>query len=358
MLGLLMISAMAVAGVTLVMGDESTDNDENTNDAEDFQTSGGNSDDLVVRISSLTSSSDPGDVAASELGQVEYLGDGLVEYYADDSATTDPAELIGSAENNNYNVYSGVAHVVTGAGTDTVNARGMQAGIIRAGATDTVGGSDVITDGVTVGVVLDGAATFDGQSADELVVAIGDSASVNGGAGNDVLFSENGGATLNGGDGDDFIDAAAFGNEYNQSSNQTQGAPDAFVDVIDAGDGDDIVEDVANGDTVTLGSGNDLATAWYSREIAFDPVEFTDFNPAEDRVILTVQGFDMGQTGDPDVDYDLSGRFEILEADGDSHLFVDEELVAVFTNTLGLSVASTPFIDESRDIYEARLVLG
>lgn len=354
MLGLLMMSAMALAGVSLVFGDDdSSGSDETASDTDDTVGGGSNSDDLVQRIGFVEI--DEGDRDLGDLGYVEYLGNGNVVHTTDAAPLT---EIVGTDLNQTFFGYSGGAIIDTGDGANSVRAGELQEGIILAGSGDTVLGSDVQTGEARLGIVLDGGGRLDGGWADELAVGVGTGATLNGGDGDDLLFSESGAAILNGGAGDDFIDAAAFENEYNQTTNQNQGAPDAFADVIDAGAGDDRVEDVANGDTVTLGDGNDLALGWYDADIALDPVMFTDFEPSEDRIILSIQGFPMGTTGDPDADYDLSGRFEFLEADGDSHLFVDDVLVAVFANTSGLSASSAAFIDESRDIYEARLVLG
>ena len=346
----LMMAAVGMSAMAGTSSDaEEIDSEEPTDDESTFNVSaaqtvnGTDGNDLFLI--------DTGDINGLDIDYADpFVGD--FGYYYDGADDTAAPEVTGGDGDDTFDVVQGHAIIRTGDGADIVDAANMKGGLIFANEGDHVTGSD-ISDNQSLGILMTGAGTVEGGSGDEVIQAVGDGAVLNGGAGDDWLISTDGGAVLNGGAGDDFIDATALTNEYSDHWDET-GAADSATDIVDAGAGDDRVEDVANGDIVTLGEGSDLAVAIYDHALSdLDPVTFTDYDPTEDTVFLrildlpTPVGTPASHTtsaGDDVVT--LDGRWEILESDGDAHVFVDDALVAVFENTSGL--VPEPYVREDR----------
>ena len=278
--------------------------------------------------------------SVSDPGMTEYLS-GQVQYYPDDES--DPITTVDAGDgDDSIIVQSGVADITTGEGSDTVDASGLDGGVIRAGSGDLILGSNVAPDPntffstQTLGVELHDDAEFRGGDAHEYVASFGDGATVDGGGGDDVILNFDGSATLSGGAGDDIIDAHAFADEYDQNTQFVTRTGDGFADLVDGGDGNDRIF-VDGGDTVTGGEGLDIIQVGYQMGADSDPVTMTDYNSANDQVTLNISDFAGVDDGAGGLDFDPEGRVTILEGDGDSHVFVDSELVAVLENTGGVT---------------------
>ncbi len=376
MLSFLLLSAVTIAGASMVFMDFSDEDDEDAVQPDDSVEPPGTEPifDITTLPDIAPASSATNTVTISEsgedfaggedadsviletqasgnAGQAEYASGG-VHYVAEDGAN--PVTNIDTgAGNDQVTVRSGFADITTGDGADTVDASGLQGGIIRAGSGDLIFGSDVATDpnafyaNTAVGAELHDDVDYRGGAADEYIAAFGDGATVDGGPGDDVILNFDGAATLSGGAGDDLIDAHAFAEEYDQNSIQRFNTGDGHADMVDGGDGNDRIF-VDGGDTVTGGSGSDQIEAAFHFGTGSEPVIITDFQPSEDQIFLNISDFvpPSGDTNDGPMD--PSGHVTIMEGDGDSHVFVDEELVAVLENTQGLS-ASTIVVPDTPD---------
>ncbi|THH34763.1 calcium-binding protein [Aliishimia ponticola] len=348
MLELLLLSVMAVAGATLV-SDSSDHDDETPTDGDEPV---GEDYNVLSNLEQMAGTEgndsfiiNPGPIPnAADVDYAAYDGEDL-RYYTEDIAV---AQVDGGAGDDAFTIVSGQVILHTGDGQDSVDATNLEGGLIFAGEGDTVIGSDVARSGF-VGISVTGAGEVEGGTSDEVIVAFGSGASVSGGDGDDSLLSVDGAARLLGGAGDDFIDANAIPLEYSGHWDQS-GAADGYLDIVDAGDGNDRVEDVDNGDIVTLGAGDDLVTAIYDHSFAeLGPVIFTDFTPGEDRFFMDVENLIPNSVLPSVPDYDtysdapeewtapLNALLDTVTADGDSHVFVDNTLVASFEGTADIS---------------------
>lgn len=298
----------------------------------------------------------------SDPGMAEYLS-GQVQYYPDDESDPITTVDVGDGDDSIV-VQSGVADITTGEGSDTVDASGAEGGVIRAGSGDLILGSDVAPDPdaffstQTLGVELHDDAEFRGGEAHEYVVSFGDGATVDGGGGDDVILNFDGSATLSGGAGDDFIDAHAFADEYEQDTQSATQTGDGHADLVDGGDGNDRIF-VDGGDTVTGGAGLDRIQVSYQMGEESDPVTVTDYDSLDDQVTLNISDFAGVDDGAGGLDFDPDGRVTILEGDGDSHVFVDSELVAVLENTSGVTATATYHPEDPENQWHGlRILLG
>ncbi|MFK7877863.1 MAG: hypothetical protein AB8B71_19155 [Paracoccaceae bacterium] len=378
MLALMLVSLAAVAGVSLVFNDPGDDEaaEEDQLQLEDeeealTQQADGLSvfdtattfeliqdrEDVVAADEDLTSDQTEGPTETTEasgeastinsevpddLGSIEYDNNGLV--YLSETGTEQITELDAGDGDDTITVVSGVANITTGEGADSVDASGMSAGVIIAGSGDAVIGSNVVDANEffptqRVGVELHDDATFSGGAAHEYIAAFGDGAEASGGAGNDILLSFEGSTTLQGGEGDDTIDSHAFDSEYSQNSRFGDTGADGFTDLVDGGEGDDRLF-VGGGDTVTGGSGADQIIGSYPLGQGSEPMTVTDYSVKEDQLWFQVAGYDAVLDEAGEDNFDPNGRFEILESDGDSHVFVDDELVAVLEGANGVTATA------------------
>lgn len=362
-LGILMLSAAAVAGVTMVVDYVDGRDDASADPESDLDTSESDTDNVLDTLefpaddtSTVTAGSEAtivNETVPQDVGYIENLGE--LHYLDADGETL--TEVVADESGGVIEVQSGLADITGGAGVDIIDASGMTAGLITAGSGDSVIGSDILTPGSgyqSIGVTLADDATFSGGDANEVVASFGTGAEVLGGGGDDVLLNYEGSATLIGGAGDDYIDAHAKLSEYDQSTNNVDRDGDGFADVVDGGAGDDRIF-VDGGDTVTGGAGADVIRAEHRLGSSYDPTTFTDFDSSEDNVTVAIRDFVGADDGAGGLSYDITGRVEFVEADGDSHLFVDSELVAIFENTTGLTVDPT-YIPE--DPYQSEIWYG
>lgn len=277
-------------------------------------------------------------------GQAEFLS-GSVQYFPDD-ANSAVTQIDAGAGDDTILVRNGIADITTGDGADTVDATGLEGGVIRAGSGDLIIGSNVGADpnafysSPSVGAELQDDVTYQGGTADEYVAAFGDGATVDGGAGDDVILNFDGSATLRGGAGDDVIDAHAFGAEYDQNTRLTPQTGDGHADLVDGGEGNDRIF-VDGGDTVSGGTGYDTIYGAFDLDTQADPLSILDYNGAEDSVILSVSNYAAAQTDAGTMDFDPSGRVSVMEGDGDSHVFVDDTLIAVLEGVSGVTANAT-----------------
>ena len=357
MLGVLLLSVTAAVGLSAFMvepgSDEPDDPDNASNDPNndpDVGTSvdlldaasiktadpGANADpETPVQPATLIGSGDGPPVASTD---VETGFDGF-EGWFDTSGAVDVTQYEGGPDGEEL-IVSGVAEVVTGSGADHVDASNMHAGRIEGGAGDTIIGSDVDLGGTEPALItnLHDGGTYEGGSAAERVVAHGSGAVIDGGAGNDVLLSHDGAATLFGGEGDDLIDSHAHELEWSESSNLSDEGGDLFADVIDGGAGNDRIE-ASGGDTITGGTGSDMITVSSELGIGLGPAVVTDYAPDEDAPLRIV----VDNVGGLSVGTDGSDHVTVTDIDGDAHILVGGETIAILEDQLGFeAVVSVP----------------
>lgn len=239
-------------------------------------------------------------------------------------------------------VLNGTANIVTGDGADTVDASGMLAGAISAGAGDIVYGSDVITenDGQystgTLAVTAHGAQFF-GGNANEVAVATGEGAILHGGGGNDQLAAFEGDAELHGGAGNDWLIGNATGEHFDQSSrfsNISYVTNESF-DTLNGGDGNDRLL-LSNGDVGVGGEGADSFEIYHSTAHPQIAAHILDFSPSEDALVVYIEG---GEPDAPeDLSYDLRERVTLSEFESGTEIVVDGSVVATIDGVTQMRV--------------------
>lgn len=249
-------------------------------------------------------------------------------------------ELDTGAGNDEIIVESGNAiTLVTGPGNDTVDAGGLQSGLIYAGQGDLVQGSDVdLGTYPKVGVSMNGG-IFEGGSAGELAVAHGSStgAILSGGGGDDYLFAHGGDVHLSGGDGDDFLSGRANSSEYCECTRTANvySYSNSSQDTLLGGAGNDHLE-LSNGDFGYGGEGSDSFEIVHSSTRGLDAATIGDFTQSEDTLLIEVGGGDAWDYTDSS--YDLSNRVEVEEMDGNTTILVDSEVVAHIEGATELTI--------------------
>jgi len=244
-------------------------------------------------------------------------------------------------------VESGGAIISTGDGADTVDAHGMDAGVIFAGSGDLVLGSDIESAGYQgtpqVGVVAHGA-VFEGGAAAEFGVALGDGAQMSGNGGNDILHAYEGDAILNGGEGNDTLLGNASPVRFGQDTRVTNvdTMSNSSLDTLIGGDGDDLLE-LSRGDLGTGGDGEDIFRVFANDDdLVLNAATITDFSPSEDSLVIQVGGGDPWDYHDPS--YDLADRVSYSDDGVTTSVIVDGEIVA---NIEGVTELSIGFPDHS-----------
>jgi len=266
-----------------------------------------------------------------------YLGDlGAGDLYYDATLV----EIDSGNGNDHIVVESGSAIISTGEGTDTVDAHGMGAGVIYAESGDLVIGSDIEAAGYygapEIGVVAH-SAIFEGGTAAEFTVAIGEGSQLSGGGGNDVLHAYEGDILIDGGQGNDTL----LGNADDLRFCQCTRVADIDTwsnessDTLIGGEGDDLLE-LSRGDVGTGGPGEDIFRVFSNDDQALDAATITDFSPSEDTLVIQVGGGDPWDYQDPS--YDLAERISYSEDSGTTSVIVDDEVVAIIEGVTELNI--------------------
>lgn len=249
------------------------------------------------------------------------------------------------AGDNYLEVTNGAAVITTGEGQDTVDASGLVAGEIHAGAGDIVYGSNVGSgaSGIASVAVNAHGAEFYGGDANELAVATGDGAVLDGGGGNDHLAAFEGNAELRGGAGDDWLMGNVTSDLFEQNSrvSDINSVTNASWDTLDGGDGADRLL-LSNGDVGTGGEGADTFEIYYSDDRSPVAARILDFSPSEDALVVYVGG---GEPDSPeDASYDLSDRVGLTDLDTGTEILVDGVTVAIVDGVTELRVG-IPLVD-------------
>jgi len=357
MLGVLLLSVTAAVGLSALMVEPASDSPETEDGADENlrdDTGSASAADLLDTVSSVDTAPTNGADKAASAEEIVVVGEGAgasltasdietgfdgFDGWFDAVGDADVARYEGGPEGEEL-VVTGVAEVITGSGADSVDASDMRAGLIEGGAGDTITGSDMDLGGSSQALVtnLHDGGTYDGGSADELVVAHGSGAVVDGGAGDDILLSHGGSATLFGGDGDDVIDSHAHELEWSESSNESDEGGDLFRDVIDGGAGNDRIE-ASGGDTITGGTGSDTIMVSSELGVGLGPAVVTDYMPEEDAPLRIV----VDNVGGLDPSSDGADHVTVTEIDGDAHIVVDGETIAILEDQLAFqTVVSVP----------------
>jgi len=212
-----------------------------------------------------------------------------------------------------------------GGGADSIDAAGLLGGHVHVGAGDSLVLPDAVDNTFYWTVGESGALDLAGMTGDQFVSQVATGGSVTGGSGDDSLTTEGGGVTLAGGEGDDVVQ----GNFDPESNAPTHSFPyDAHIgfgdDSLDGGAGDDrLTGDL--GDTLTGGEGSDSFGLWLQQGSVG---HVTDFDPAEDELVLHVDGHAV-----------TAGQIGLVERGGAMVITLDGEDLAVLEGQTGLGVA-------------------
>jgi len=267
-------------------------------------------------------------------GYVEILGENSI-LHAD--SLFDLIEIDAGAGDDLITVQSGSALITTGEGADTVDASGMEQGVIFANEGDLVLGSNsgnAAYDGIAV---LADSATFVGGTSGEVAVATGTGSQLSGGGGDDVLLAFAGDAVLDGGEGNDTLIGNATSEAFCQCTRVTNVGMESndSADTLIGGAGDDVLY-LSNGDVATGGVGSDAFNIVANDQATLGAATITDFSPSEDTLRIEVWG------GDPwdyeDASYDLTDRITQTVEDGVSVVRVDGVVTANIEGVTELSI--------------------
>ena len=193
----------------------------------------------------------------------------------------------------------------------------------------------LLADGDDTLVATDGDDFADGGAGNDTLTTLDGDDKIAGGAGNDTLRGGSGDDDIWGGDGDDRIygngdndtifgndgddvieggygDDTIFGGAGNDTiSSDTLNSPSQLsrgIDVIDGGAGDDNIF-LGDGDEATGGTGADTFQVFEIESPDAPAANITDFNPAEDSLVVNYYAQTDPDTGDP-IDPDLSVGYD------------------------------------------------
>lgn len=339
-----------------------------------------------------------GKLYATLEGVKDFAAENITRVYLDgntptdtNSATQGPDRLVGDDEANNISGLGGSDTILGRGGDDTLSGNegsdivdgqsgndtlrgdaGKDTLLGGAGDDFILGGGwhDTLSGGVGGDVLLGNAGNdkLSGNAGDDALYG-GEGADVlKGGADSDNLYGGFGADTLDGGKGDDIIiglHAPQFESNIDTLSESVASSaitPEAVAtlqtfesdiqaklatlkdtdngDVILAGDGDDTII-AGRDDTITAGAGSDTVTILTAIERdngVTGPVTITDFNTAEDRLVISIQTqrFDTGGASNDDF-------FKVTtKATGDgsgSEVYLNGKLYATLNGVQNLNAA-------------------
>lgn len=270
-----------------------------------------------------------------------------------------PLMIDGGAGNDRL-LLSGRGYEVTGGeGDDLIDLGDANGVLVRADGADTVLGGT----GWSI-VTLTESASFVGSDGEDNVIGRGSGTITTGGGddyvfgrgqvdmgeGDDWFFGNEGASSVLGGAGNDtligtrqesvFLDTAT-----NFLSFYTSRDPDT----LDGGEGNDTIA-ASHGDLVTSGSGADFIDVYLDARPNLAGVEITDFDPTQDRLIITHDFF--GRDGalgyrDPGP---FTGEVSVTETPEGDTIIVgrDGQVLATLRGVTGLSIGAD--IDELTDL--------
>ena len=168
-----------------------------------------------------------------------------------------------------------------------------------------------------------------GRGIDALLGGDGDD-TLNGGNDNDVLITGDGADVANGEDGRDVI----IGFDDSTAAGVPLGSTDSAADTLNGGNANDTITG-NDGDTITGGAGDDLIRVLGLDQPAQDAVVVTDFNPADDMLVL------VNATGEDASILDGENILIRAAANGtDTEVVYRGDLLAVLQNTDAAALAA------------------
>ena len=266
-------------------------------------------------------------------------------------------EIMGTGEQENWQLDGDGYALRTGGGGDMVQLGLARNIVVEAGPDDTVigpsdddlFGQDTFRD---VLIYFTGGATYQGSLASVDLWLSGEDNLVQGGVGNEGIRVLSGAHTIMGGGGTDVIDATAGGGVANQNATATlAGFVNAAGNLMDGGIGNDQLIGSFN-DTMTGGEGVDRFTVYFDPDSAFSAdgaATITDFVPALESVQLI---YGSVQAAGPAPATELRDTMELRETAEGTQIFGDNgelvlniqgatSLVVVFQSSADGSVFTT-----------------
>jgi Ca2+-binding RTX toxin-like protein len=268
--------------------------------------------------------------------------------------------VIDGGEGNDRLLLSGTGYEVTGGeGDDLIDLGDATRVIVRADGADTVlagtGGAIVNLTETASFVGSDGEDNVVSRSSGTITTGGGDDAifgfgQVDMGEGDDWFFGEDGASSVVGGAGNDTLIGTRSDSVFLPSATDLL---DFYTsvdpDTLDGGVGNDTIG-ASHGDLVTSGTGADFIDVYLDADPDLSGVEITDFDPTQDRLIITHDFF--GRDGAlPDCDpIPFTGEVSVTETpEGDTIITGrDGQVLATLRGVTGLSIGAD--IDELTDL--------
>lgn len=272
-----------------------------------------------------------------------------------------PLVIDGGAGNDRL-LLSGTGYEVTGGeGDDLIDLGDATRVIVHADGADTVlagtGGAIVnLTEAASfVGsdgednVVSSSSGTINLGGGDDALMHSG-SGQVDMGQGDDWFFGEDGASSVLGGAGDDTLIGTRSDEVFLPSATDLLDFyTNNDADTLDGGAGNDSIA-ASHGDLVTSGTGADFIDVYLDADSDLSGVEITDFDPTQDRLVITHDFF--GRDGAlPDRDpVPFTGEVSVTETpEGDTIIAGrDGQVLATLRGVTGLSIGVD--IDELTDL--------
>lgn len=297
----------------------------------------------------------------AETGERLESEDGPLSFFWATETGSPPLTIDGGAGNDTLVLSGSGYEVIGGEGDDRIELGDATGVLVFAD------GADTVVAGTGGGMVtLTEASSYIGADDTDLVrsstsgtIAMGGghdalihsgSGQVDMGEGDDWFFGQDGASSVAGGAGNDTLIGTRSDQVFLPSATDLLSFyTSQDVDTLDGGAGDDRIG-ASHGDVVTTGAGADFVDVYLSANPGLSGVEITDFDPAQDRLMISHDFF--GRNGTlPDRDpVPFTGEVSVTETpEGDTIITGrDGQVLATLRGVTGLSIGVD--IDELTDL--------
>ncbi|NBE06020.1 calcium-binding protein [Paragemmobacter ruber] len=289
----------------------------------------------------------------AETGALLFSENKPLTFYYDTDLGADPMSIDGGAGNDTL-ILSGSGYIVTGGdGDDNIELGDATGVLVFADGADTViagsGGGMATLAGASTYLGSDGTDLVRSSTSGDITMGGGDDALIHSGSGqvdmgegDDWFFGENGASSVLGGAGDDTLIGTRSDSVFLPSAtNFLSFYASRDPDTLDGGMGNDSIG-ASHGDLVTSGAGADFIDVYLYADLDLSGVEITDFDPTQDRLIITHDFFGRDGTG-PDRDpVPFTGEVTVTETpEGDTIISGrGGQILATLRGVTGLSIGA------------------